>query len=295
MTVALTRLMPAETVGAFFSVTSLFLLLTVLGQLGTGSGIVYFLARQTPERRLATAIVVSAHRGRSSVRGGRGHGRRDDRVRRRHSRGWLGVDSQPGAVRGAVGARCRNAARRRTEPLHLGDAWSRQHASHRRARPDHPSDHAAGPGRRRRPSRTRRCWWCSHGRCPTCRQRSPLIAGGGRDLRQDGKPGQGARAGYETGTSGASPAPEPWPASPNWRCSGSTSCSSGRSPGSRRPPSTPPPPGSWWSASSPARPSRRATQPRLARAIGSATRPSPARSTGRQPRGWCCSPGPSTW
>jgi len=54
MTVVLTRLMPADVVGAFFSVTSLFLLLTVLGQLGTGSGIVYFLARQSPERRLAT-------------------------------------------------------------------------------------------------------------------------------------------------------------------------------------------------------------------------------------------------
>jgi O-antigen/teichoic acid export membrane protein len=41
-------------VGAFFSMTSLFLLLTTIGQLGTGTAIVYFLARQDPERRQAT-------------------------------------------------------------------------------------------------------------------------------------------------------------------------------------------------------------------------------------------------
>ncbi len=54
LTVVLTRSLPAESVGAFFSMTSLFLLLTTIGQLGTGTAIVYFLARQDPERRQAT-------------------------------------------------------------------------------------------------------------------------------------------------------------------------------------------------------------------------------------------------
>ncbi|MEO7352106.1 MAG: oligosaccharide flippase family protein [Marmoricola sp.] len=54
LTILLTRSLPADAVGAFFSVTSLFLLLTTLGQLGTGTGIVYFLARQDPESRRST-------------------------------------------------------------------------------------------------------------------------------------------------------------------------------------------------------------------------------------------------
>ncbi len=54
LTVVLTRSLPADSVGAFFSMTSLFLLLTTIGQLGTGTAIVYFLARQDPERRQAT-------------------------------------------------------------------------------------------------------------------------------------------------------------------------------------------------------------------------------------------------
>ncbi len=54
LTVVLTRSLPAESVGAFFSMTSLFLLLTTIGQLGTGTAIVYFLARQDPEDRQAT-------------------------------------------------------------------------------------------------------------------------------------------------------------------------------------------------------------------------------------------------
>ena len=56
LTVLMTRLLPTDAVGAFFSITSLFLLLTTLGQLGTSSGIVYFLARQPPDRRLATGL-----------------------------------------------------------------------------------------------------------------------------------------------------------------------------------------------------------------------------------------------
>ena len=56
LTVVLTRSLPADSVGAFFSMTSLFLLLTTIGQLGTGTAIVYFLARQDPERRQATGI-----------------------------------------------------------------------------------------------------------------------------------------------------------------------------------------------------------------------------------------------
>lgn len=54
LTVVLTRSLPADAVGAFFSVTSLFLLLTSLGQLGTGTGMVYFLARQDDPSRRAT-------------------------------------------------------------------------------------------------------------------------------------------------------------------------------------------------------------------------------------------------
>lgn len=54
LTVVLTRSLPADAVGSFFSLTSLFLLVTALGQLGTGTGIVYFLARQDPESRQAT-------------------------------------------------------------------------------------------------------------------------------------------------------------------------------------------------------------------------------------------------
>lgn len=55
LTVALARSLPVDAVGAFFSLTSVFLLLTTLGQLGTGTGLVYFLARQDAANRLATA------------------------------------------------------------------------------------------------------------------------------------------------------------------------------------------------------------------------------------------------
>lgn len=45
MTVVLARTMTQDDVGTFFTVTSLFLLLTTVGQLGTGTGLVYFIAR----------------------------------------------------------------------------------------------------------------------------------------------------------------------------------------------------------------------------------------------------------
>ena len=51
LTVVLTRGLAAADAGAFFTVTSLFLLLASLGQLGTDISLVYFLARQEPERR----------------------------------------------------------------------------------------------------------------------------------------------------------------------------------------------------------------------------------------------------
>lgn len=49
LTVVLTRSISAEVVGVFFTTTSLFLLLTSLGQLGTSTGLVYFLARARTE------------------------------------------------------------------------------------------------------------------------------------------------------------------------------------------------------------------------------------------------------
>lgn len=48
LTVVLTRTMSPQAVGVFFTTTSLFILLTSLGQLGTSTGLVYFLARARP-------------------------------------------------------------------------------------------------------------------------------------------------------------------------------------------------------------------------------------------------------
>lgn len=45
LTVLVTRALPRDQVGIFFSTTSLFLLVTTLGQLGTATGVVYFIAR----------------------------------------------------------------------------------------------------------------------------------------------------------------------------------------------------------------------------------------------------------
>lgn len=45
LSVAVTRGLPREAAGIFFSATSLFLLATTVGQLGTNTGLVYFLAR----------------------------------------------------------------------------------------------------------------------------------------------------------------------------------------------------------------------------------------------------------
>lgn len=45
LTVAVTRLVPQSTAGVFFTVTSLFVLLVAVGQLGSDTGLVYFVAR----------------------------------------------------------------------------------------------------------------------------------------------------------------------------------------------------------------------------------------------------------
>jgi O-antigen/teichoic acid export membrane protein len=45
LTLAVTRGLPAASAGVFFAVTSLFLLATAVGQLGTNTGLVYFLSR----------------------------------------------------------------------------------------------------------------------------------------------------------------------------------------------------------------------------------------------------------
>ncbi len=51
LTIVLTRNLAPEKVGTFFTATSIFLLLTALGQLGTSTGLVYFLGREEPARR----------------------------------------------------------------------------------------------------------------------------------------------------------------------------------------------------------------------------------------------------
>lgn len=45
LTVAVTRALPRPDAGVFFTATSIFLLTTTVGQLGTGNGLVYFIAR----------------------------------------------------------------------------------------------------------------------------------------------------------------------------------------------------------------------------------------------------------
>jgi O-antigen/teichoic acid export membrane protein len=45
LTIAVTRTLPTDDAGVFFAVTSLFLLATAVGQLGTNTGLVYFLSR----------------------------------------------------------------------------------------------------------------------------------------------------------------------------------------------------------------------------------------------------------
>jgi O-antigen/teichoic acid export membrane protein len=57
LTLAVTRGLPAASAGVFFAVTSLFLLATAVGQLGTNTGLVYFLSRA---RSLSTAAGTSS-------------------------------------------------------------------------------------------------------------------------------------------------------------------------------------------------------------------------------------------
>lgn len=51
LTVVVTRMVPQATAGVFFTVTSLFVLLVAVGQLGSDTGLVYFLARVRALRR----------------------------------------------------------------------------------------------------------------------------------------------------------------------------------------------------------------------------------------------------
>ena len=65
-TIVVTRGLSQANAGVFFSMTSLFLLATITGQLGTGTGLVYFLSRcralNTPH--LISGYVRAALRGR---------------------------------------------------------------------------------------------------------------------------------------------------------------------------------------------------------------------------------------
>src|SRR3954452_15877848 len=57
-TIGVTRGLSQASAGVFFSMTSLFLLATITGQLGTGTGLVYFLSRC---RALGTPHLVSGY------------------------------------------------------------------------------------------------------------------------------------------------------------------------------------------------------------------------------------------
>lgn len=69
LTVVVTRLVPQSTAGVFFTVTSLFILLVAVGQLGSDTGLVYFLARVRALQRpaLARSYLAAAIRPATAV------------------------------------------------------------------------------------------------------------------------------------------------------------------------------------------------------------------------------------
>ena len=94
--IVVTRALPQDEAGIFFALTSVFLLAETVARLGTGTGLVYFIARLRslgqPDRirafqRVALTPVVVL----SLVTGGRA-----GRSVRRRSRGWRGTTRRPG-------------------------------------------------------------------------------------------------------------------------------------------------------------------------------------------------------
>ncbi len=220
LVVVITRSLPQEQAGVFFALTSVFLIAEMVARLGTGTGLVYFVARlrtlgRGEEIRAVQRVALIPVRGGLAAHLG-GAADLDADVRRaRRSRYRCHADSGRRARPPAAGHDpLRGAARRH--------ARARDHAADRRARQGRPVGAAARPGRPRR-----------RGRLDGAARRRVRPAVGGVGTARLVVAGPAVRAvcpvpttrfARRGGSSGRSPGPARSTASSRWGCSGWTSC-----------------------------------------------------------------------